>query len=160
MKPLPSALLPAFHSTLRSSSIADRLWADYEKWLRYYLDFCFKYRHPPHDADSLEPFLQKLASKNQSKPAQEQAAHSISLYYESVRNGPSTQRQATETTSPESAWDSIYRQLKEAIKVRQYSPKTLSAYRIWTAQFQKFIQDKPPGTINADDAARFFLPHA
>ena len=45
--------------------------------------------------------------------------------------------------------------MKEAIKVRQYSPKTLSAYRIWTAQFQKFIQDKPPDAINADDAARF-----
>lgn len=50
---------------------------DYLKWLRYYLDFCEKYRHPPRDHDSLQPFLQKLAAKGQSPDRQKQAAGSV-----------------------------------------------------------------------------------
>ena len=38
----------------------------YRKWVRYYLDFCGKYRHPPRAAKSIEPFLAKLASKRQT----------------------------------------------------------------------------------------------
>ena len=128
---------------------------DYQKWLRFYLDFCFKYRHPPRDADSLEPFLHKLASKNQTQAAQEQAAHSVSLFHETVKNWPAKQGPTQENVVTEGAWDSVYRQLKEAIRIRQYSSKTLSAYRIWTEQFQKFLRDKPPVELTAEDAVRF-----
>ena len=46
----------------------------YRKWLRFYLDFCSKYRHPPDFKGSLPRFLSKLASKNQSAERQAQAA--------------------------------------------------------------------------------------
>ncbi len=154
MKPIPAVLLPAFNVRLRQSSISRNLIGNYHKWLRYYLDFCFKYRHPPRDADSLQPFLQKLASKNQSKAAQEVAAHSVSLYYETVRDWPLRDPEKN-AGLPEQAWDEVYRKLKNEIKVRQYSPKTLAAYRIWTEQFQRFLQDKRPAEVDADDAARY-----
>jgi site-specific recombinase XerC len=49
---------------------------DYLKWLRFYLDFCAKYRHPPRDSDSLQPFLQKLSEKRQSPAMQQLLGHS------------------------------------------------------------------------------------
>jgi len=73
---------------------------DCRKWLRFYLDFCMKYRHPPRDPDSLEPFLQKLASKNQPKASQEQAAASVKLYYDIIRNWPDSSSQSPVISKP------------------------------------------------------------
>ncbi len=145
MKPVPSKLMPFFLTTIESASVPKSLKGAYCKWLRFYLDFCAKYKHPPRDPDSLEPFLQKLASKNQSPAAQKQAANSISLYYETMKNWKSANQagqKVSERTS--SLWDAVYRDLKNEIRVRQYSPKTLSTYRIWIEQFQKYIRSKPP----------------
>lgn len=122
------------------------------------IDFCFKYRHPPRDKDSLPEFPQKLASKNQSNQRQEQAAKSISLYYDVVREWPPGKGPGAVAGTPEEAWNDIYRKLKEEIRLRQYSRKTHAAYRIWIEQFQTFLRDKPPETVTDDDA-RKYLTH-
>jgi integron integrase len=54
----------------------------YQKWLRYYLDFCQKYHVPPKHEKSLPPFIQKLQDKQQSREQQEQAVRAVTLYYE------------------------------------------------------------------------------
>ncbi len=211
MKTLSPALIAAFDQSLKASAVPLGMQMDYRKWLRFYLDFCMKYRHPPRDPDSLEPFLQKLASKNQSKASQEQAAASVKLYYDIIRNWPDSSsappviskpadtapkpiepdeippipakappikvrvheasgtpappetpsmvREGTPTHSDQQAsglsWADCYRRLKEEIRVRQYSPKTLSTYRIWTEQFQRFLKDKPPADLTSEDAVRY-----
>lgn len=152
MKSFPSALLPVYLDALKNESVPQASWGDYQKWVRYYLDFCVKYRHPPRDRDSLEPFLQKLASKNQPRAAQEQAVHGVGLYYRIVRDWPA---QGGHDAAADDAWADVYRRLKEAIKIRQYSPKTLATYRIWTEQFQKYLEGKPPSGVTADDAAQY-----
>lgn len=101
MKPVPAVLVEAYTVTFSNKPPPDGQLSDYLKWLRFYLDFCFKYQHPPRDPDSRQPFLQKLASKTQPKTKQEQAAHSIGLYYETMRNWPTAFRQdAGEVVSP------------------------------------------------------------
>ena len=187
MKRVSPALQMAFERCLATASVPKARTCDYLKWLRFYLDFCAKYRHPPRDPDSLDPFLQKLASKNQSKARQEEAAQSITLFYGLMQTWgtrkpqlpPATKKdienpqanrpiQAEGETGEQqvntsdrapaegvSDWDACYRELKEIIKVRQYSPKTLATYRIWTEQFQRFLRNKPPGEVTADDAARY-----
>ena len=55
---------------------------NYLKWLRYYLDYCERYEHPPEDREGLMPFLQKLALKSQSRERQEEAAASLELMYQ------------------------------------------------------------------------------
>jgi hypothetical protein len=57
----------------------------YQKWLRYYLDFCQKYHFPPKQGKSLPAFMQKLQEKRQSKVQQEQAAAAITIYYDILR---------------------------------------------------------------------------
>jgi hypothetical protein len=47
MKKLPAVLVGSFLKTLAAASIDRTLAGDYLKWLRFYLDFCLKYHHPP-----------------------------------------------------------------------------------------------------------------
>lgn len=184
MKPLSPELLNAYTKALGPLAATPVERGQSQTWLRYYLDFCMKYRHPPRDPDSLEPFLQKLASKNQPVACQEQAARCVSVYYEVVRNwdaahaalsaprsvtaGAAARQPPAQATAPAEAaaparqpdaaqltWPACYRRLKEEIKLRQYSPKTLATYRIWTEQFQKYLNDKPPLTLDSDDAVRY-----
>ncbi len=58
--------------------------AAYQKWLRYYLDFCRKYNFSQTQRGSLTHFLMKLQEKKQTKAQQDQASHSILLYYELI----------------------------------------------------------------------------
>ena len=50
MKPIPAVLVEAFSKTFAAASLEDHLARDYLKWLRFYLDFCVKYEHPPRDS--------------------------------------------------------------------------------------------------------------
>ena len=82
MKPLNQSVRDAFLEAARGRGVAaGEVW-DYVKWLRYYLDFCEKYRHEAIDRESWQAFFLKLASKNQSAEQQAQAARSVRLYLE------------------------------------------------------------------------------
>ncbi len=56
--------------------------------MRFYLDFCLKYKHAKSDWKSLSYFLKKLREKKQQNFQIEQASQAISLYYEII-NVPS-----------------------------------------------------------------------
>ncbi|MBI4654752.1 MAG: phage integrase N-terminal SAM-like domain-containing protein [Nitrospirae bacterium] len=57
--------------------------ADYRKWLRYYLDFRGKYSLSDSKSEQVRLFVEKLKKKNQMPEQQKQAAHAISLFFES-----------------------------------------------------------------------------
>ncbi len=46
MKKEPEAPNRAFRKKLRAEGVARREFADCLKWLRYYLGFCYEFRHP------------------------------------------------------------------------------------------------------------------
>ena len=85
MLPIPPELQAQFEEHLAKRSIPNGLHGVYKKWLRYYLDFCQKYRFPPTYTQSLPRFIQKLQEKKQTNAQQEQAANAIKLYYEIPR---------------------------------------------------------------------------
>ncbi len=85
MLSIPSALMSKFDEQLQIRAIPSALHGAYQKWLRYYLDFCQKYHFPPKHEKSLPPFMQKLQEKRQSKVQQEQAAAAITIYYDILR---------------------------------------------------------------------------
>ncbi|MGZ8195349.1 MAG: hypothetical protein ACXWTH_06945 [Methylosarcina sp.] len=58
--------------------------AFYHKWLRFYLDFCNKYRLEPADQRNFAAFDQKLSSKNQSESQRKQARRAIEIYYRGI----------------------------------------------------------------------------
>ena len=47
MFPVPSETLIGFDRRLEGAAIPARERPDYRKWMRFYLDFCQKYGHPP-----------------------------------------------------------------------------------------------------------------
>ena len=65
MKKLSPKLTACFLRKVESNASSHMHRDAYLKWLRFYLDFCVKYRHRPRERDSLQPFLEKLASKGQ-----------------------------------------------------------------------------------------------
>ncbi len=140
---------------MRERSVPADQRQDYLKWLRFYLDFCLKYRHPPRDSDSLQLFLHKMAAKNQSAAQQAQAAACIGLYYSLMQTWVAAPEASAAVENMRKPWDECYALLKQEIKLRQYSPKTLQTYATWIRQFQKFIGHKPPVELVADDARRF-----
>ena len=64
----------AFERRLERARVPAPQRPDYQKWVRFYLDFCRKYGHPPRSPMSLGPFLGKLAAKHQSVEQRDQAA--------------------------------------------------------------------------------------
>jgi len=82
MLKLPDSLILQFDNLLLSKrSFSDKDRAIYKKWLRFYWDFCHKYQHDVFNSGSLPLFLQKLQLKNQSVQQQNQANHSVSLFF-------------------------------------------------------------------------------
>ena len=93
MRRINSDCLKGFSEFLVSHGVPRDEHYHYQKWLRYYLDFCEKYQFIEADPDSLPYFIRKLHEKNQSLAQQKQASHAIGLYYESR---PGTSRKAPE----------------------------------------------------------------
>ena len=63
-----------------ANNISVNIRGHYTKWLRFYLDFCSKYRHDANNAESIIAFQKKLLEKRQSERQRQKAAHAIRLY--------------------------------------------------------------------------------
>lgn len=74
-----SDIVEPYQAYLAANGIPPREHGDYAKWLRYYLDFCEKYRLDRADPESLPPFLRKLAQKGQSQQQRQQADGAVKL---------------------------------------------------------------------------------
>jgi hypothetical protein len=77
---------------LASRDIAAEQRHHYNKWLRYYWDFCHKYAFEPNDKRSFPAFNEKLRAKRQSEGLRKQAYQAVSLYYAMVVSDGDTER--------------------------------------------------------------------
>ena len=163
---IPQKILTPFESLLVQRAIPKTYHLNYKKWLRYYLDFCFKYHHHPSKKISLPHFIEKLQDKQQSVQQQKQASDAVSLYHEIAlsRAGnhmsqgknektSSTKKEGLQLTNAD--WIPVYHDLDSEIKIRHYSPKTFKAYRGWVRQFQNFTMSKDPRLSSSSDIKDF-----
>lgn len=95
MKPIPNDILAQFETVLNKRAVPVTRHADYKKWLMYYLDFRSKYSLPDSRSEHVRLFVEKLQKKNQSPQQQKQAAHALSLFFESEKA-----KRNAETTTP------------------------------------------------------------
>jgi len=80
MNSIPLQLQTEFETLLRSRSVPTGLYPFYRKWLRFFLDFCQKYRFPETERKSQDYFLRKLQGKKQiNVQQQQQASHAITI---------------------------------------------------------------------------------
>lgn len=80
MLTIPPETLTSFVALLKKRAVPPIQHNFYKKWLRFYLDFCAKYRLPDSSSKSLSRFLAKLREKKQTDEQIKQAAHAISVY--------------------------------------------------------------------------------
>jgi site-specific recombinase XerD len=85
---IPKAVFVRYVAQLKTRGVAAAYHADYQKWLRYFLDFCDKYPNPAAKSERVRLFCEKLREKKQSLAKREQAAHAVSLYFEMVQQEP------------------------------------------------------------------------
>jgi len=159
MKNIPPDLENSFKTLLDQESVSRQNRTEYQKWLRYYLDFCQKYSFDQSNQDSLAHFIDKLRKKNQTAQQQSQATQAIQLYYklnaekEPLKQDTDKQKEQLKTTRAD--WSSVYSTLSAEINLRHYSPKTLRAYQGWVRPFQAFTKSKDPRLLTGSDARDF-----
>ena len=169
MLEIPSQIKRLYDELLVKRAVPERSRFLYKKWLRYYLDFCHKYRFEPTKGQNLSKFLAKLKDKKQNEHQQKQAAHAISIFYEirwphSKKEGDNKEtrkkkelplQNTSEKLLINADWTSVYNDLDAEIKIRHYSPKTLKAYRGWVRQFQNFTKSKDAKLLSNTDVKDF-----
>ncbi|MEW6616698.1 MAG: integron integrase [Thermodesulfobacteriota bacterium] len=88
MLKIPDGIITSFGSFLSKKNIPLPSHNYYKKWLRFYLDYCYKYQLSSLSPGSLPNFLKKLKEKKQSGVQQKQAHEAIRLFYELVSQQP------------------------------------------------------------------------
>jgi integron integrase len=83
MQTIPTEILERYIVNLKKRMVPVSRYADYKKWLRYFLDFRTKYQLPDSRSEQVRLFIQKLRDKQQTTEQQKQAAHAVSLFFES-----------------------------------------------------------------------------
>ena len=105
MLTVPPDLAHRYVAALERAAIEPNQLAHYRKWLRYYLDFCAKYRFNPEDGNSLPHFDRKLEEKGQADWMRGQARRAISLYYDITATSACAPSSAVKPVEPESTRD-------------------------------------------------------
>ena len=79
---IPKEIADQYDNVLQQRAIPEVFRAHYRKWLRYFLVFCQKYSPPEGRSEQIRLFIAKLRTKKQTPRQCTQAAHAISLYFE------------------------------------------------------------------------------
>ena len=53
------------------------------------------------------------------------------------------------------SWQQEYRELEAAIRLRNYSTRTLEAYRFWLVKFQAFVRSRPTAELGGQEVRGF-----
>lgn len=203
MEPIPSHLVRQYSLFIGSKGVPRPLHAHYQKWVRYYLDYCRKYAVGVDDKGSLPRFVEKLQQKNQGDEQRKQAIHAVSLFAElrldlkqsrpsnfsqdsgkvvsqllhntlSVQgegrtfqgdgpkfaSGSAAQKPAAPPAQSAlrlsgADWTAVFRELRNAVKMRHYSSSTLRTYEGWTRKFQAYAKSKDPSLVGVEDVKAF-----
>jgi hypothetical protein len=66
MLQIPAPVLARFEESPTAKNITENHRIHYKKWLRFYLEFCSKYRRDVCKTESLSDFQKKLLEKGQT----------------------------------------------------------------------------------------------
>lgn len=132
MNPVPNAVMSRYEAILKMRNIDICLYADYKKWLRYYLDFCAKYPAPVTKSERIRLFSEKLRDKKQSEQQRQQAIHAVFLYFEllydhvEARNAEPVERQCSHEPSALAPQQYMFHQRQSQYSVAGYQEKSTS----------------------------------
>jgi integron integrase len=164
---VPKALIKKYNLLLINSEIAPDQYTHCKKWLRYYLDFCKKYAQSYTDSKSLFLFLEKLKEKKQTPLQQSQAKKAVELYYSGIEKSESSLKNVVsiheihediklfDPKADNDPWVLAVDGIKNEIKLRHYSKKTLKAYSLWAEKLRYYTKNKLPESLTPNDVKDF-----
>src|SRR6185369_2936832 len=79
---VPSNVMSNYLAILKSREIPNTQTTYYQKWFRYFYDFCANHPGVNNKAELVTKFQEKLRCRNQSVLQCRQAAHAVLIYYE------------------------------------------------------------------------------
>lgn len=79
---IPYDVMNPYLIILEKNNIPANITNQYIKWLRFYLNFRYKYHFSEQDSESLPHFIQKLKNKGRNSEQREQAVKAINFYYQ------------------------------------------------------------------------------
>ncbi len=82
---LPGQVVSGYRSHLMKRRVQEEDFNDYLKWLRYFHDFCEKYRVNEEESHHVRSFLDKLREKKQSEQQCRRAYNAVMLYFEMLK---------------------------------------------------------------------------
>jgi hypothetical protein len=99
---IPNTLLARYSDFLGKRGVPASRFAEYKKWLRYYLDFCDKYPVPEAKSERVKMFNGKLSEKKQT-PAQlkTQPVGEAGFFLRVLLNTPPFLRDGLNITKPD-----------------------------------------------------------
>lgn len=101
----PPKIEARFAEALASAGVAANQRPHFQRWLRYFLDFCLKYAHDPRFESSLEAFSQKLESTGQEPWKRQQAGEAVRLYWQMLGSqSTSASVEIVKTVDTEAGW--------------------------------------------------------
>ncbi len=79
---IPNVICDKYVAHFDKKKVPPTRYAEYKKWLRYYLDFRDKYPVPANKAEQVRMFCEKQKEKKPSEAQWERAVRAVSLYFE------------------------------------------------------------------------------
>ncbi|HWX21457.1 MAG TPA: integron integrase [Candidatus Binatia bacterium] len=182
---LSAPAVAEFEQRLNQARVPPPHQSQYHKWARLYCYFCQKFGYSPAASTSLGPFLTKLAAINQSVDQRHHAAAAVKLFLKpkplnltSPAATPTTlptpsQPQLQSLAAPaevitahdltaeagatrtHASWEREYGDLEGAIRLRNYSSRTLESYRVWISKFQAFVRSRPTCELDTQEVRGF-----
>lgn len=145
-----------YNKFLEQKKVPEHLFNFYQTWLRFYLDFCSKYKFDHSTKDSLPNFILKLKEKKQNIVKQKQAIHAINLYFELTHHKQSVSvNKISPSDTNKNSWSGALNKLKEEIQLKHYSKKTLTSYYTWAKRFRIYTKSKEPLLLTTDDVKEY-----
>lgn len=166
MQAPPATLLSRYRARLNEEQIQQCYIPHYIKWFRYYWDFCLKQGRESASEENLAPFIDKLKQKGQGQSLQMQARKAVRLFYAIPKDAllplPSPHKPANmsrfiypDGIDLSEDWQNALKEMENAIRIRHYSPKTLSSYINWVKRFAAFHADRSPLAMSSETARAF-----
>lgn len=110
----PPEISRLFDTRLANRDVPKEERALYHKWLRFYLDFCYKNRLDPLDKTNFSAFDAKLMAKHQTESQRKQARRAMAIYYRDIA-GP---RQGQLASQPSGIERTPQEEAKTSLMVR------------------------------------------
>jgi len=120
---IPNEVFTKYIAYLNKTGVPASSYAEYKKWLRYYLDFCDKYPVPESKSERVRLFTDKLQDKKQSLALRQRAANAVSLYCQMEKQETREEHESRSSLSGDEPYEN------DRVKQKPLSAETDGAYQ-------------------------------